>query len=481
MKEKSPFVQHWRFVLIVSVGFGAAACSLRDAFKSDVDVVARAGNVTLPSDTLAEILASNARIPLRNDLVERWAHRWVEFSLLVERLAAGDSLLDSATVVQAYWPDAKQMLVDHYHDELVSKGVELDSATVDSAYNGDANRLIYHVLVRTTPDMSPPKRDAAHRKAEAIHSRLVNGGSWEAANRESEDPVARDHGGSLGLISHGQMVEPFEDAAFSLAPGAISDVVQTRFGYHVLWRPTLGEKYDEFRDALHDLLVQRMDSVFLGSLEKRWNIEVRPNAPTLMREAAKSPLFSQNSDAVIGSYRGAKFTVSDYLRWLQALPQQVGSNIAGGTDDQLTGFARILIRQETLVREAEEHGMTLTPDEMKQLRERLRNELGVVRTQLGLDSAMATGKTVAEKTAAGDQAVLDYLRTYAKNLQNAVAVPAFLADALLADARWQVSTPALDQVIQRAQAARAQRAANAPLEPPVPAKAADSLHADSTS
>jgi hypothetical protein len=447
----------------------SAACTAQSA-----DVVARAGQLTLPSDTLVAMIAASPAAPLRREAVEWMAHRWVEYALLVQRMATGDSLLDTATVADAYWADANQWLVDAYHDSLVAQRIHDDSAAVDSAYAADQGRLIYHILIRTAPDMSPPERARARQKAGRIHAALVAGGAWATANEaNNDDPTARRNGGSLGFVRRGDMVEPFEQAAFGLQPGELSDVVETRFGYHLIRRPTLAEAYDEFRDAVREAMVARMDSVFLADLETRSSLSVGKDAPARMREAAQAPLASLESDDVLATYRGGRFTVADFIRWLQALPPPVAGNVVSATDEQLTEFGRSLARNEVLVREAREHGMTLSDADWTELRDRLRGELDLLRTQLKLDSAFAGAESAREKTEAGDRAVLTYLSHYVKNPRAAVVVPTFLAYRLRNDADWRVSGPALDDVVARATAQRAQAVA----APSAPSLAPDSTRA----
>jgi peptidyl-prolyl cis-trans isomerase D len=70
---------------------------------------------------------------------------------------------------------------------------------------------------------------------EAVQQRLAAGEDFAELAREfSEDPASAEQGGDLGFFKHGEMVKPFEDAAFSLQPGEMSGIVRTDFGYHLI-------------------------------------------------------------------------------------------------------------------------------------------------------------------------------------------------------------------------------------------------------
>ena len=90
-----------------------------------------------------------------------------------------------------------------------------------------------------------------------VHDLLIAGGDFaELASEYSEDTSNRDEGGDLGRFGRGRMVEEFEEAAFSMEVGEISEPVQTTFGYHIIrltdhqaaYTPTLDEVKDEVRD-----------------------------------------------------------------------------------------------------------------------------------------------------------------------------------------------------------------------------------------
>lgn len=91
-----------------------------------------------------------------------------------------------------------------------------------------------HILIKSSPTAKPAEKDAAMKKIKDVQEKLKQGGDFaELAKTHSEGPSG-PKGGDLGFFSQGQMVKPFETAAFALSPGEISDIVETRFGYHLI-------------------------------------------------------------------------------------------------------------------------------------------------------------------------------------------------------------------------------------------------------
>lgn len=94
----------------------------------------------------------------------------------------------------------------------------------------------YQGALRTTPDVTRSKDDA-RKLADQVERKLQNGADWTAtANEYTEDPSGKGNGGKLGTFPKGRMVPEFDNQVFALAPGGVSAVVETGFGFHIIKR-----------------------------------------------------------------------------------------------------------------------------------------------------------------------------------------------------------------------------------------------------
>lgn len=99
-----------------------------------------------------------------------------------------------------------------------------------------------HILIRFKGSSAPARPgqkdltdEEALAKAQEIRKKLMDGADFAAtAKAESDDAGSGSKGGSLGTFGHGQMVPPFEKAAFALPLNQISEPVKSQFGYHVI-------------------------------------------------------------------------------------------------------------------------------------------------------------------------------------------------------------------------------------------------------
>jgi peptidyl-prolyl cis-trans isomerase SurA len=120
----------------------------------------------------------------------------------------------------------------------------------DSLPNIKASVDISHILMQVTPSEESVKE--AFLKINEIKTKLENGEDFATlARKYSEDPGSAQNGGELGFVSRGTLVKEFEEAAFSLKEGEISDIVQTQFGFHII---QLMERQGERIDVRHILI-----------------------------------------------------------------------------------------------------------------------------------------------------------------------------------------------------------------------------------
>ena len=92
-----------------------------------------------------------------------------------------------------------------------------------------------HILLRVEQQAPQSDWDAVKLRADSILKALKGGADFaEMATKFSQDPGSARQGGQLPFVQHGQFVKEFEDAAFALQPGEMSDVVKSAFGYHII-------------------------------------------------------------------------------------------------------------------------------------------------------------------------------------------------------------------------------------------------------
>lgn len=91
-----------------------------------------------------------------------------------------------------------------------------------------------HILISTQGMTEDADIQDARARAEAVRQELLGGADFAETARQVSEGPSGPNGGSLGTFGRGQMVPPFEEAAFALEPGEISEVVQTQFGFHII-------------------------------------------------------------------------------------------------------------------------------------------------------------------------------------------------------------------------------------------------------
>ena len=127
--------------------------------------------------------------------------------------------------------------------DSVKKSISISDADLKSYYDQNADNLsgkeerrASHILINAPKSMPPAEREQARAKAQALLEQVRKAPDTfaDVAKKNSQDPGSAARGGDLDFFSRGAMVKPFEDAAFSMQKGAISDLVESDFGFHII-------------------------------------------------------------------------------------------------------------------------------------------------------------------------------------------------------------------------------------------------------
>lgn len=126
------------------------------------------------------------------------------------------------------------LTIQLYLDEVFAGKTQVTDEEIQKAYQTDKTATVRHILLSTQGKSNSDKQEI-RKKMEEILTRARKGEDFaELAKKYSEDPGSKNNGGLYENFGRGRMVKPFDEAAFSVPVGELSDIVETRFGYHIL-------------------------------------------------------------------------------------------------------------------------------------------------------------------------------------------------------------------------------------------------------
>ncbi|WP_254277672.1 SurA N-terminal domain-containing protein [Halomonas sp. 3H] len=312
--------------------------------------------------------------------------------------------------------------------QAMAEEVEIDESALRDAWQErtrDADRRISHIMLTFNGDRS---RDEAVAELEAVRARLDDGESFaELAAEVSDDAVSAEQGGDLGVISPGFFGDAFDDAAFSLDEGQVSDVVETENGLHLLQVTGLErEPFEDMRDELRrELAVSRVSSEFNERVQRL--IDESFAADDLQSVADDIGLELQTSDWV--SRDGADGVLSEPGVMSQAFSADVMEEGFNSEVIELDNDRRMVLRV------ADHRDATTLP--LEEVRERVEAS---VEASLRRDALVALAAERVEALRAGESLDIEWqqaegvARQQSRGLSNALVEAAFRLPAPEGDA-----------------------------------------------
>jgi peptidyl-prolyl cis-trans isomerase D len=163
-------------------------------------------------------------------------------------------------------------------------------------YRQPEERRASHILIQVPKDATDEQRKAARARIEDLLKQVKqNPADFEKiAKQHSQDPGSAANGGDLGFFGRGMMVKPFEDAAFTLKEGQISEVVESDFGYHIIKvtgaKAEHGQTLDEVREEIRTELKRQAAGRKFAEVADSFNNTVYEQSDSLKPAAEKYKL-----------------------------------------------------------------------------------------------------------------------------------------------------------------------------------------------
>jgi peptidyl-prolyl cis-trans isomerase C len=185
----------------------------------------------------------------------------------------------------------KRLITEKLYREVAKEKSRVGEEEIQEYFQANKDRFVQkerirvrQILILLPANAGPEKEAEAKKKAEDVRSRIEAGGDFaELAKEYSEGPAA-SRGGDLGYFSRGRMVPGFEEAAFALEmEGDTSDVLRTKFGYHIIQLTGRQPAKELSIDEVRDRIVRQLESVrrrevrqtLAKELRQQGNVEIR--------------------------------------------------------------------------------------------------------------------------------------------------------------------------------------------------------------
>lgn len=462
-------------VAVFTLGLGAC-----DSLGAHASTVARAGSRELSVDRLGNLIGQSAA-PVRKDVARSIAEVWVDYQLLAEAAAKGDTLGDLKLVDETMAPVIQRARIEKLYGEISAawKDKPVDTAGVEGRYNNGEFLAARHILIPITQGSPPDSISRYQAQAMAILKDLTAANFAAMAAKFSKDAGTASRGGDLGVFPKGVMVPEFERGITALTPGEISGPIRTQYGFHIIRRSTYGEVTAQVTKAAGDKQAAAAESTYLAKLEKDAGVTVKGDAAISVKAVAIDLEAHFADNTVIATMRGGDYTGATLAKLLRTIPQkaQLLQQLQSAPDTVIVAqFLKPVLRTELLVREADKRKIVPDTALISNVHRTFFNMLKGAWNGLGVAPSMldsARTATPEDRAKRAGDLVESYMDRLIKQEMNFVEVPPPLEAALRTKFKYEIDKAGIDRAVEKAQkvrsAADSAKASNEPASSvPVP-------------
>lgn len=356
--------------LIVTLGLALLslqACGgITDAF-SQGEPIASVDNEAFSVSAAAEILAPFDGFENSVESVRSLADLWIDYTVLADAMNA-DSTLGQVDLTPVRELQARQQQVLEVRDSLVQVDTALTEEEVRRRWEvDDSDTEIHarHILIVPPVGATLEQRDSVRAFTRELRSRIEGGESFEQIAVTYSVDISAEDGGDLGFFGHGQTVPAFEEAAFALQPGELSDVVETQFGFHIIRvderrRPPFEDVRDQYRTQIQQEMRSEAESGYITQLDDSLNIRVTAAGLTTLSALIANPwqpLSGASARSPMVEWDGGAVTAGDVRDYLVSQPREVSVQLRTSDSDAREDLLLNFARQDVLVAEADRLGI----------------------------------------------------------------------------------------------------------------------------
>ncbi len=300
--------------------------------QTDPIIMTVNGEPVLRSEFEYSYNKNNSEGVIDKKTVDEYVDLFINYKLKV--VAALDAKYDT---LQSFKDEFAQ-----YRDQQVLPLMVTDADVEEEAhhiYDETVKRIgpdgliqVSHILLRLNQQATPDEQAAVKARVDSVYKALKAGADFaELAKKVSQDPGSAQQGGLLPFVQHGQFVKEFEDAAFALQPGQMSDIVQSPFGYHIILmkeRKQL-EPFEFHHDGIIRFIEQRnlRDRIAEQKIDKLVKADSTKTKSQIMEQKA-AEFAAKDSDLknLIREYHDGLllYEISNKLVWDKAAKDEAG-------------------------------------------------------------------------------------------------------------------------------------------------------------
>tara|TARA_B100000614_G_scaffold211604_1_gene194887 strand:- start:1538 stop:2617 length:1080 start_codon:yes stop_codon:yes gene_type:complete len=199
----------------------------------------------------------------------------------------------------------RQMVIEELIRSQVYDQIEVTDEDIRGFYDDNPQyfeqpeQVAARHIILTTQDVDDAGREELRAQLEDIRQQIVDGADFAEMAREYSQGPSAENGGDLGTFGRGQMVPEFEQVAFSLDVGEVSDIVETQFGYHIVQVteriPAQTQSFEDSRDRIQQFLTEearnRGAQEYVRGLRDTAEVEqlIEIDAPAAPAQAPQGP------------------------------------------------------------------------------------------------------------------------------------------------------------------------------------------------